>query len=286
MSEQQHRQTPEKKTRRSNPYILLWVLLLLLITLPVILLSGIGRKKNTIQVQEGLSCLAELAERDPAEVEKTVRMRKVEQLQTQLEENEENQEDAINDRVEELDDSAIWEQFSDFVIMGDSRAVGFTVYQLLDSSRIFAEGGATIRDIPNYLDEAATLNPAYVYLCFGLNDTGIGYWSTGEEYAAEMDERITQLQTAIPGVTVIVNSILPATEGAMEASPVWRKIPAFSSAVKELCEERGVPFVDNDALADKYMATLWDEDGVHLKKEFYAYWAKNMIITTIEADYS
>lgn len=286
MNEQTYRQPPAQNSRRTNPYILLWVALLLLITLLVILLSGIGRKKNTIQVQEGLSCLAELAERDPAEVEKIVRLRKVEQLQTELEENKENQEAAVNERVEELDNSSVWEQFKDFVIMGDSRAVGFTVYQLLDSSRIFAEGGATIRDIPNYLDALATLNPAYVYLCYGLNDTGIGYWATGEEYAAEMDERITQLQTAIPGVTVIVNSILPATEGAMEASPVWRKIPAFSSAVKELCEKRGVPFVDNDALADEYMATLWDEDGVHLKREFYPYWGKNMIITTIEADYS
>ena len=283
MNEQQYRQRQRTTSRRGSSYVLPWVVLLLLITLAVTLPSGGRKRQDTAQVQEGLSCLAQLAERDPAEVEKTVRMRKVEQLKEQTEEENEN---AVDERIEELEDSSVWEQFNDFVIMGDSRALGFSFYQFLDGNRVFAEGGDTIRDIPDRLDEVVMLNPAYVYLCYGLNDTGIGFWSTGEEYAAEMDERITQLQEAIPGVTVIVNSILPATEAALEASPVWRKIPDFSSAVKALCEERGVPFVDNDALAEKYMADLWDEDGVHLQREFYPLWAKNMIIATIEADYS
>ena len=272
-----------RRKQASGLQILPWAILLVAATLPVNLFSGKPHKKNAPQTQEGISYLAELEARDPAEVEKTVRLREVERLRLEMEADREN---AMNERMDSLESGSIWDQFKDSAILGDSRALGFSVFDFLDSSRVFADGGHTIRNIPDSLEELKTLNPACVYLCYGLNDTGIGYWKTGEEYAAELDERLTQLQEALPDAMIVVNSILPATEAALEYSPVWRKIPEFSSAAKALCESRGVPFVDNDPLAEEYMATMWNEDGVHLHKEFYPIWAKNMLITAITAEFS
>ena len=40
------------------------------------------------------------------------------------------------------------------------------------------------------LDAIRSLKPSYIFLCYGLNDTGVGYWKTGKEYAAELKTRV------------------------------------------------------------------------------------------------
>ena len=63
--------------------------------------------------------------------------------------------------------------FKDYCIMGDSRAVGFWYHGFLDKSRCIADGGHTIRDITANMDALVAMNPATVYLCYGLNDTSL-----------------------------------------------------------------------------------------------------------------
>ncbi len=250
--------------------VLPWIAVLLLAALIPALFAGKPKKQKAEPVAEGVSFLSLQAQKDPAEVEKLVRTRAVAQLRSE--------------REDALDSGSIWGQFRDYVILGDSRAVGFWLFHFLDESRVIADGGNTIRDISAALDTIKALNPAYIYLCYGVNDAGIGYWDDGEAYAKEFDEHITELQSAVPGVKVIVNSILPATEGAMQASPSWRKIPDFNKAVKAMCAEKGVTYVDNEEIAAEYMDTMWNEDGVHLHEEFYPIWAKNLLMGAIEAD--
>lgn len=265
-----------------EPFILPWVGAFLLIVLLFMLCAGgDGKKKNAPETAAGVAWIAEQEQKDPAGVERTVRKREIEKLRLQAQ----SDRDAARANLLDVTDDAVWGQFRDYVVLGDSRAVGFYYYHFLDRSRVFADGGHTIRNIPDFIDDIKMLNPAYIYLCYGLNDTGVGYWQNGEEYGAELDERITQLQAAVPGVTVVVNSILPATEKAMTANPVWRKIPEFSEAAKAVCEEKGVAFVDNTDIAEACMDTLWDDDGVHLLPEFYPYWAKNMLLAALEAEY-
>lgn len=256
-------------------FVFPWVLAMLLLVLLAILFSRGRVKKKTVETAAGLEYIAQQAQKDPAEVDRVIRKQENDALRLQAENDPEG---ALNDALE-ADDDSVWAMFKDYVVLGDSRAVGFSYYNFLDDSRVIADGGNTIRNIPDALDTVKMLNPAYIYLCYGLNDTGMSkyYWETADDYGKELDERITQLQAAVPGVTVVVNSILPATEAAMVDNPAWRKIPAFSEAARKTCEKKGVPFVDNDALAAEYMSTLWSDDGVHLASAFYPMWAKNMI---------
>ncbi len=265
-----------------EPFILPWVGGFLLLVLLFMLCAGGGKKKNASETAAGIALIAAQEEKDPAEVERTVRKREIEQMRLQAQADR----DAAKENLMDAADDTVWSRFHDYVVLGDSRAVGFYYYHFLDRSRVFADGGNTIRNIPDFLDDIKTLNPAYIFLCYGLNDTGVGYWQTGEEYGAELDERITQLQAAVPGVTVVVNSTLPATEAAVARNPVWRKIPDFTAAAEAVCREKGVIFVDNSDIAEALMDTLWDDDGVHLKPEFYPYWAKNMLLAAMEADLS
>ena len=271
------------KKRRAlplEPYILPWVGGFLLIVLLFILCAGGGKKKNAPETDAGRAWIAEQASKDPAEMERVLRRRELEEMRVQAKEAR----DAAKTELMDSDDDTVWSKFQDAVILGDSRAVGFYYYHFLDRSRVLAGAGDTIRCIPDHLEEIKMLNPAFIYLCYGLNDTGEGLWADGEAYGKELDERITQLQAAVPGVTVVVNSILPATEDAVARNPVWRKIPDFTAAAAAVCKEKGVIYVDNAALADEMMETYWDPDGVHLRPQFYAYWAKNMLLATIDAD--
>lgn len=171
--------------------------------------------------------------------------------------------------------------FDSYVILGDSRAVGFYYFDFLEKSRVLADGGNTIRDVAAHMDDIRALQPDYVYLCYGLNDISIGYWDTKEEYVAELLQVVADLKEALPGVTVVVSSILPAQDPAFEKSSKWRNIPEWSEAVGAACAENGIPFADNTEICQTY-ADLWQPDGIHVRPEFYPYWAANLILAGLD----
>lgn len=226
------------------------------------------------EVSQGVAYLESLERKDPAVLDAVLEQRRKDEL--------ERERDEIMEQLTS-GDRDVWSMFHDYVILGDSRAVGFWYYDFLDKERVLADGGHTIRNIEPYLADIQALDPSYVFLCYGLNDVSIGYWDTPEEYAEEMVERVKMLNEAVPDALVVVSSILPAFDPAFETASVWRKIPDFSAAVEEACEENGIVFVNNDKLAESY-PELWDPDGIHLRREFYDHWAKNLIFAILQED--
>ena len=70
---------------------------------------------------------------------------------------------------------------------------------------------------------------------------------------------------------------------AFETTEKWREIPQYSAAVEKMCQENGIPFVNNDAISEEY-ASLWDPDGIHLQEDFYPLWAANLIMAVYGGD--
>lgn len=276
-----------KKTPGLNdfPYSLALPAALLITVVVLFCVTFSERSERMAQSEElpAVVLLDELDARDPKEVERVVRARQDAEKKARDEEERESIRQAMIAELENAGDS-IWSRFRDYAVLGDSRAVGFYYYKFLQRSRVFAEGGDSIREIKSHMDDLRELDPSYIYVCYGLNDTGVGYWSTAEEYGEECREVLKMLKDAFPEATIVVSSTLPAEEFAIRQNPVWRKIPSFSAAMQEACGEIGVIFADNDALAERYMDEYWDEDGVHLKPEFYAYWATNLLLAQIEGE--
>ena len=170
--------------------------------------------------------------------------------------------------------------FKDYCIMGDSRAVGFWYHKFLDKSRCIADGGHTIRDIVTNMDKLVEMNPGIVYLCYGLNDSSIGYWDTADQYVSEYMQVVQQINTLLPDTVVVVSSILPARDPAFQKSQKWYNIPEWSAALEKACQENGILFANCDSLYDDY-PNLWDPDGIHFRKEFYPYWASCLLVAQL-----
>ncbi len=238
------------------------------IILGVLLFSG--REKEDPKIAKGVKYLQSLEEKDPAVVEQIRRDRYQAELDAQREQ-----------LIQELSNGTRdpWSLFKDFVIMGDSRAMGFYSWGFLSKNRILAQGGYTIRNIDGYMDELIAMNPTAIYLCYGLNDVSSGKWDDPEVHAQEYMEAIGKIQEALPNATIVVSSILPVADVAYSHSKRWRDIPKWNEALKAACKNNGILYADCDPL-NKYIDTLWDPvDGYHFRKEFYPHWASNLVAT-------
>ncbi len=220
---------------------------------------------NSKEKEKGIAYLKKLESRDMSEVEGAVKkVRK------------ESQAEAFANG-----ELSVWAQFSDYVVFGDSRSVGFTFYEFLDNQRVMAEAGLTIADIPKYQDQMKTLNPSYLFLCTGINDVSIGLWPTKEEYVEAYEETMQTLMKELPDTHIYINSIFPAKDPAFNKSALWLNIPDYNEAVKAWCEEKGYSYIDNTQVFEEHN-DLYDTDGIHFQKDFYEYWAINML-TEVDA---
>ena len=171
---------------------------------------------------------------------------------------------------------SVWSLFEDYAMLGDSRTSGFTYYGYLAPERVFADSGATIKKVIDHLEELVALNPSIIFLTYGINDVGIGYWPTPEDYVNEINNTLALLKEHLPNATVYVCSIIPALEPAFKRGPAWREIPDYNDAVRAFCEENGTPYVDITQLCEEH-TDLYQDDGVHLLGGFYPLWGTELI---------
>ncbi|MBR2729039.1 MAG: hypothetical protein IKD92_04110 [Lachnospiraceae bacterium] len=230
------------------------------------------------ELEEGRDYLRMLENRSPVDTAQQIEdARKEYQLRKQLQEYSAKR-DAYR---QELEENGVWDAFDDYVFLGDSRVVGFDVYGFLAADRVLAESGDTINAITDRLDTVRSYDPKYVFLSYGINDIGVGLWPTPEEYADAYEDKIDALREALPDAEIYVNSILPATQYAVEGSPVWGGLPEYSEAVRRMCERKEIPFIDNDALVEE-RGNLYEQDGVHFQPDFYYYWAENQLLAVFD----
>ena len=244
-----------------------------LMVIVILIMIGVSRSSSykpvlPSAVEQGNTYLEMLEAEDVGEVEEILTKRRQEKKEA---EREERMNQLMNGTID------VWSLFTDYALMGDSRAVGFSLYDFLAEERVLAGAGWTIRDIETNLEDLVSINPSSIFLCFGLNDTSIGFWNTPQEYAQEYLRILQLVQSRLPAATIYVNSILPARDPAFAQSEKWYEIPDYSYAVGQMCEQNGFVFVNNDKIASDF-SDLYDVDGIHLQIHFYPYWAANMMM--------
>lgn len=236
----------------------------IVITITVVIIAFIYRsganERSEEKVTQGITYLESLENQDTQainEIIKTIRTK-----------------ERLN--LADADESAVWRGFADAAILGDSRAVGFSFYELLPEDRVMAESGAVITDVSKYIDQLKRLNPELVFLCYGINDVKGGLWPETSDYAAECAAQIQAVMNALPNSKVYINSILPANGNAIwDAS--YARIEEYNAALGAMAAEKGYGYIDNTVVVEEHQG-LYQQDGLHFQPEFYKYWAANMLI--------
>lgn len=266
-------QTWGRKAVMLLPLVFFLLLILWVFVLPD---KEISPKATDSQVAAGVSWLHEQESHSPADVEAQLKAIRQAVL------------DAKRDEwLNELHSGTIsvWSLFDDYAILGDSRTMGFSYYGFLPSERVLADSGATINKVEEHLPELKELNPSMIFLSYGINDVGIGFWPTPEDYVNKMDETLALLAKELPDAAVYISSIIPAIDPAFDRGPAWRAIPDYNAAVKAYCAENGVPYIDITQLcADSQ--NLYQADGIHMMREFYPLWAVEMISEVYADDFN
>lgn len=218
-----------------------------------------SQKPSQEDTAEGIAYIQSLEETDVAQIESQIKERNREERRAALE----------NGTAD------IWQQFEDSVILGDSRAVGFSYYQFLPENQVMAKNGATIENISDYMDQIAAVNPSSIFLCYGINDI-TSHWRTVDDYILDLYKNIQLLKETLGNVDIYVNSIIPVTSAAQQKTAKYGEIPDWNEVIQRYCEFDHVPYVNITETVAAH-SDLYEGDGIHMQASFYEYWAIEMI---------
>lgn len=170
---------------------------------------------------------------------------------------------------------SVYSLFDSCVFYGDSRVDGFV--GIFHGAAIYAEKGDTIDDIEKWDENITKMQPSKVFLAYGINDLGLKldeiYDGYGKQYEKMIKEHILKY---VPNTKICVNSIIRATPEAMDKSPCWYKLDEYNKQIKEMCEENGWIYIDNDKISDGSDSSYYTDDGIHFTPDFTEEWLRYM----------
>ena len=268
-----------KFLRRNTACMICSFLIFLAVLYAMNAISGDGKTAAFSETVNGMNYLTETEKLDPSAADEFYRakIKRISAMEQSKEEKKQLIDDIINDRTD------VFSLFKDCLILGDSRALGFSYYKFLNYSQVMAGGGDTILKVREQMDTIVNLNPSYIFLCYGVNDAGRTLWNTGDEYSKDVLAVINELQQALPDAKIYYSSIIWISDGAALKFPPWAKIYEYSDACKAMCDENGIRFIDNSEICAQLKENnMWAGDGVHLSQPFYKLWGRNLLLATLE----
>ena len=240
-------------SRKRKRLLLIGACALVLILLVILAVQGIRRLTSPrVYTEQGVEYIKAAESEDIATIEQ-----KISQLEQQ-----DGGEDARSYK----------EKFASSVVMGDSITEGFSEYDVLNASSVVSKIGVHLNELDEQVQQVKELDPQVIFLAYGMNDV-ISTAGDTDQFLEEYETLVDQLREEVPNAHIYVNSIFPVTDSAVKKEPELAQISEYNTALKGMCDEMQVGFIDNTELVeDQY----YEEDGVHFKAEFYPIWAERM----------
>lgn len=163
--------------------------------------------------------------------------------------------------------------YADSLFVGDSITSGFDVYGIVNSSNVIAYVGANMNThLTSNLDTIVQYNPKFLFVHYGLNemnpsDAGVNSFIT------KYKENLQYLKSKLPYTKIIVLSLAPVSEGAIQKQNRFTWIGTYNDRMREMCKELGIGFHQNDAFFNERM-NLYGKDGIHFSAELYRQWIR------------
>ena len=178
------------------------------------------------------------------------------------------------------------------VVVGDSIASGFGVYNRLPSDRVLAQGCVAARSLHDYyytvngmnLDAIAAtgvLQPKYVFMSMGMNDINM---TTSQQYVENYTNNINEILAVAPSSEIIVMSITPiAATSSFSTNSAIDSYNAALAAMVQNMSSQGIRIHYLDAAAalkDQYNCLSYSYsggDGIHLAPAAYDILLEKMV---------
>lgn len=243
-------------------YIILCIVMTMS-TFLILHLHANNTEKSTLstEVLKGQEKLKKETMKDTKQAEKAIR-----DVETQL----------VKQKAEKAnrDKLPFYLRFQNTVILGDSMAEAFLDYRLLPTHIVLAIRGRRTDNATEEVTRAITLAPHTIFLSYGMND--LPYCrGNAKRFIEQYTQMIKRIKIALPDTRIFVSSIVPMTAYAYQAHPVMKHDKEFNKAIKTMCKQLKVNYIDNDALIDGH-AKNYEQDGIHPKYPFYPVWLKHM----------
>ena len=240
-------------------------------------IQKLAQNEETTQVQD-------LAQGEtPAEVANSVQVQVQDQNQEppQTENGQENasgldamiaqwNEELDTDTVTNLTDEeqiAVRTLFVNTIFFGDSMTQAIGEYGFLDMTNIIYQRSATIDVLITKIPEVAATLPKQVVIFTGLNDCN--HYTEIADYRRDYQAMLQQLKASIPGVKIVVSSLLPPSDALGQVRADLVRAPQFDQELRSICQENDVTYVDSTWIVrqQNYL-----DDGIHMNRTFYRIW--------------
>lgn len=234
--------------------------------------------KSQETVARGLNQLESMEKKDYSGVETQIQAledaEKAAEEKAEAIESGKGVEDDLYNTMTVRDTTELQKAFEGSIILGDSVVEAIDGYGYLPANEVVYKRGVSVHDLDELIATTIGLNPKCVFFQMGINDMDT-YNSDTAKFVEEYKNQIQTLKQGLPNVQVYVNNVNPVQDFVLESHPGYRYQADYNVALKAMCEEIGVTFIDNSSLINAH-EEFFDDDGIHPLPEYYPYWLTHM----------
>lgn len=180
--------------------------------------------------------------------------------------NEELDADTVTNLTDE-EQVAVRTLFANTIFFGDSMTQAIGEYGFLDMTNIVYQRSATIDVLITKIPEVAATLPKQVVIFTGLNDCN--HYTEIADYRRDYVTMLQQLKASIPGVKIIVSSLLSPSDALGQVRADLVRAPQFDQELRSICQENNVTYVDSTWIVRQ---KNYLDDGIHMNRTFYRVW--------------
>ena len=171
--------------------------------------------------------------------------------------NEQLDADTVTNLTDE-EQVAVRTLFANTIFFGDSMTQAIGEYGFLDMTNIVYQRSATIDVLITKIPEVAATLPKQVVIFTGLNDCN--HYTDIADYRRDYVTMLQQLKTSIPGVKIIVSSLLSPSDALGQVRADLVRAPQFDQELRSICQENDVTYVDSTWIVRQ---KNYLDDGIH-----------------------
>lgn len=180
--------------------------------------------------------------------------------------NEQLDADTVTNLSEE-EQIAVHTLFANTIFFGDSMTQAISDCGFMDAANVVYQRSATIDVLIPKIPEVAATLPQQVIIFTGLNDCN--HYTDIADYRRDYVTMLQQLKAFIPGVKIVVSSLLPPSDAFGATRPDLARAPQFDQELRAICQENDVTYVDSTWIVRQ---KNYQEDGIHMNRTFYRVW--------------